>query len=111
MLKKTGTNIRAGLGRARLRGVNLPLLCLLSALLLSACSSSVSRENFDRIKNNMSQDEVIQILGEPDKINSIELGELSGSTAQWVNKKHQITVTFAGGKVAFRTYGNRRNDD
>lgn len=85
--------------------------CLLAAFLLAACGSEINRNNFDRIKNDMSKDEVFHILGEPDKLNTIELGRLSGSTAQWSNNKQLITVTFAGNKVAFKTYGKRHRDD
>lgn len=106
-----GNNVCGGFSCPTTCGTKLPLLCLLVVLLLAACGDNVSRENFARIANNMSQDEVFEILGEPDKLNSIELGELSGGTARWRNDKQQITVTFAGGKVAFKTYGTRGNDE
>ena len=50
--------------------------------------------------------QVIDILGEPDEFNSIELGELSGSTARWIGEQHAITITFGNDRVALKRFGD-----
>lgn len=69
---------------------------------LAACSDPISRENYEKIETGMSQDQVFEILGEPDDFNSVELGELSGGTARWQGKTQTISVTFTNEKVAFK---------
>jgi hypothetical protein len=67
-------------------------IALAAALLLAACGSKISAENFERIRNGMTQKEVVAILGEPAETSAIGIGGLSGGmeiSVQFVNDKVQ----------------------
>ena len=76
---------------------------LLAALLIAACSK-VTQENFARIQEGMSEQEVIALLGAPTESNSVNVLGVSGSTSRWVAGDAEITVRFVNGKVALKTY-------
>jgi hypothetical protein len=67
-------------------GVAILLLCL------AACGSRLNQENFDKIRDGMSQKEVRDILG------ASFLG-LSSGEAVWKDNKTTITVHFLNDKV------------
>jgi outer membrane protein assembly factor BamE (lipoprotein component of BamABCDE complex) len=82
----------------------LPLLAAIALVLaLAACGPRVSQENYERIREDMSTQEVNAILGKPTEVSSFSLGGLSATTAKWVGKTHTITVTFANEKVKMKT--------
>jgi len=74
-------------------GVVILLLCL------AACGSRLSQENFDKIREGMSQKEVREILGEPVNASGGSVLGLSGEEAVWRNEKTTITVHFLNDKV------------
>jgi len=71
----------------------------LAALLFAACGSKVSAENFERIRNGMTQKEVVAILGEPTETSAIGIGGLSGAMATWRDGHTAISVQFLNDKV------------
>jgi hypothetical protein len=75
------------------------IAAVLAALLLAACGSKVSAENFERIRNGMTQKEVVAILGEPTETSAISIGELSGGMATWQDGNTVISVQFVNDKV------------
>jgi hypothetical protein len=76
----------------------------LAISVLVACGARVSLENYERIENDMSTEEVNRILGKPTEVSSFGIGGLSASSAKWVGKTHTITITFANDKVKMKTY-------
>ena len=74
-------------------GVVILLLCL------AACGSRLSQENFDKIREGMSQKEVREILGEPVNASGGSVLGLSGEEAVWRNEKTTITAHFLNDKV------------
>ncbi|MFZ5555637.1 MAG: DUF3862 domain-containing protein [Pseudomonadota bacterium] len=80
------------------------LAALLAALVLAACGSKVSQENFDRIKSGMTKEEVVAILGKPDETSGFSLGNLSGESAAWTGRDASISVQFANDKVLSKQY-------
>lgn len=80
------------------------LLAVALCLALMACGSSVNQENYAKIRNDMSTEEVNNILGKPTDVSSFSIGGLSASTVQWMGKTHTITVTFANEKVKMKSY-------
>ena len=74
-------------------GVVILLLCL------AACSSRLSQENFDKVREGMSQKEVREILGEPVNASGGSVLGLSGEEAVWKDDKTTITVHFLNDKV------------
>jgi hypothetical protein len=103
----------------------LQLVMLFFALFTAGCAilnPRVSHENYLKIKNGMSEQEVSTILGEPTEVKSaganLDLGSifgigvgsvigidsLSGSYMKWQNETATIHIAFAGGKVRFKNY-------
>lgn len=77
---------------------------LAALLLLAACGSKLSEENFDQIENGMSKDKVIELLGKPNETSSLELGGLSGTSAVWDDGSKRITIQFINDKVRVKQY-------
>lgn len=86
--------------------MNLLRCLLLSAVCaLTACSSKVTAENYDRIKPGMSRDEVHQLLGKPDDTAATDVGGmLSLSKETWKSGNTLLTVTFGNDKVALKSF-------
>ena len=76
-------------------------LLLVSALavLLSACSDSVNRENYASIEADMPESRVMEILGEPDRSRSAQVGDVSGTQHSWEGDGFVISVQFLNGRV------------
>jgi hypothetical protein len=70
-----------------------------AAFLLTACGSKISAENFERIRNGMTQKEVVAVLGEPTETSAIGIAGLSGGMATWRDGGTAISVQFVNDKV------------
>jgi outer membrane protein assembly factor BamE (lipoprotein component of BamABCDE complex) len=68
-------------------------------LVLAACGSRLSQENFDKTRDGMSQKEVRDILGEPVNAEGSSFLGISGGEALWKDNKTAITVHFLNDKV------------
>jgi hypothetical protein len=79
------------------------LVAAAAALLLASCSK-VTQENFNRITDGMTEQEVVALLGEPTESQSISVLGVSGSAQRWVGKDAVITVQFVNGKARLRFY-------
>ena len=75
------------------------LLLSTAALLIAACGSKISAENFERIKTGMTQQEVVALLGEPTETSAIGVGGLSGGTSAWRDGNTTLSVQFLNDKV------------
>jgi hypothetical protein len=80
-----------------------PLFALLAALIVVACSK-VNQENFLKIQEGMSEQEVISILGRPNESNSVNVLGISGTASRWVAGDTVITVRFVNGQVALKSF-------
>jgi hypothetical protein len=74
------------------------LLILLAVIALAACSK-LTMENYDKLKIGMPYEEVVNIIGSPDKCSDV----MGVKNCQWGNEKRSVNVTFAGNKVLFLT--------
>jgi hypothetical protein len=74
-------------------GVAILLMCL------AACGSRLNQENFEKIREGMSQKEVREILGEPVNASGASLLGLSSGEAVWKDDRTTITVHFLNDKV------------
>lgn len=81
-----------------MKALSKPLAVMLLALFLLACSK-VTPTNFEKIQDDMTRQQVIEILGEPSDVSSASLLGFSGGTATWRDGKTVITVRFVNGKV------------
>ena len=77
------------------------LACLL--LVLAACSR-VTAENFAKIQDGMSEQEVLAVLGKPTESNSVTLLGISGTSSSWASDGARIEVRFVNGKVALKRF-------
>ena len=68
-------------------------------LSLAACGSRLNQENFERIREGMSQKEVREILGEPVDASGASLLGISSGEAVWKDDKTTVTVHFLNDKV------------
>ena len=78
--------------------------CALAALLLLAACSKVTQENFARIQDGMSEQEVSAILGKPAESSSASILGISGTSSKWVGDDAVIVIRFVNGKVAVKSY-------
>jgi len=85
-----------GTMRQRL-GVFLVLLLVLAA---AGCGSSVTQENYDKIKVGMERSEVREILGAPTSTSDVTIGPLSGTSATWKGGGNTVNVQFVNDKLA-----------
>jgi hypothetical protein len=79
------------------------LLCAWLLVLLVACSK-VNQENFAKVQDGMTEQEVIGLLGKPTESNSVNVLGVSGTSSRWASGDTVITVRFVNGKVALKTF-------
>ena len=80
------------------------LLALLAAALFVVACSKVNQENFLKVQEGMSEEEVISLLGRPAESNSVNVLGVSGTASRWVAGDTVVTVRFVNGKVAFKSF-------
>jgi hypothetical protein len=83
--------------------MGMRLAILLVALLLLGCSK-VTPDNFEKIQDGMTEQEVRAVLGEPTESNSVTVLGMSGTASRWVGRDTEIIVRFVNGKVALKTF-------
>ena len=83
--------------------MRLRALAFAAVLLLAACSR-VTQENFAKIQDSMSEQEVIAILGSPTESSSGSILGISGTSSKWAGGDAVITVRFVNGKVAMKSF-------
>jgi hypothetical protein len=79
------------------------LASALVLMLMVACSK-VTQENFAKVQEGMSEEEVIALLGSPTESNSVNLLGVSGTSSRWVAGDAEITIRFVNGKVALKRF-------
>ena len=67
----------------------------LIALVLIACGSKISLDNYNKLKTGQSYAEVKQLLGEPARCDET----LGIRTCTWGNEQQGISVNFVAGQV------------
>ena len=78
-------------------------LCLPLAVLLVACTK-VTPENYAKIQEGMSEQEVAAVLGSPDESTSRDVLGISGTTSVWKSRDAAITLRFVNGKVVLKSF-------
>lgn len=82
----------------------LPIALLIITALLAACSSKISEANYNKIKTDMTEAEVQEILGPPTESANADLGIVSGTSAKWVKDNLTISIQFFNGKVKIKNF-------
>lgn len=80
------------------------------ALLLVACGSKVNEDDFAKIHEGMTQDQVTDILGKPTQSSSIDILGMSGTSATWTDNDARITIQFVNGKVRLKSFSKPDQD-
>ena len=75
----------------------------LFVLLIAGCGK-LTMENYNRLKMGMSYDEVVRVIGSPDRCNEV----MRVRNCEWGNEKKSISVTFAGDKALIFTCNGLR---
>jgi hypothetical protein len=83
--------------------MRLGAFAFVAVLLLAACSK-VSQENFAKIQDGMTEQEVTAILGSPTESSSGSVVGISGTSSKWVAGDAVILIRFVNGKVALRSF-------
>lgn len=79
----------------------LTVLLLGLALTLSGCSK-LTLANYDKITMGMPYDEVVQLIGPPDRCNDV----MGVRSCQWGDEKRSIQVNFLAGEVLLFSSSN-----
>ena len=77
---------------------------LFAALLLLAACSKVTQENYSRIREGMTEQEVHAILGSPTESATRTVLGISGTSSRWVSGDTAIVIRFVNGKVAVSSF-------
>jgi hypothetical protein len=85
-----------------------PALAAVLLLGLAACSR-VTADNYDRLQTGMTRAEVHALLGAPDKVSGGGIGRMTLMTEHWDGRKHAISVTYAGEKLAIKSIESRQD--
>lgn len=70
-------------------------ITVITILLLLVACSKVTRENYQKLELGMSWQEVVQLLGEPDRCEAL----LNAKSCVWQEGDKSITVRFIGDEV------------
>jgi Domain of Unknown Function with PDB structure (DUF3862) len=79
------------------------------AVLLVACGSRISQENYNRISDGMAYAEVVKILGEPTSSESRGALGITAGTSTWKDGAHKITIVFINEKVSSKVLREERD--
>ena len=76
-------------------------------LVITACSK-VTEENFAKIQEGMTEQEVLALLGTPSESNSVSILGVSGAAWRWVGRDAIVVVHFVNGKAALKSWEKPR---
>jgi hypothetical protein len=86
----------------RVRGMLLFVGLSLACTGIAGCGSKVSKGNYDKIDNGMTQQQVEDILGPGTATQSLDVAGLGAKNLQWKDGDKTINVTFMNGKVTLK---------
>lgn len=76
---------------------------LVLALLLAACSK-VTEDNYRKIEDGMTEEQVVAILGKPTESSSVSVLGIGGTVSRWASGDAVITVRFVNGRAGLKSY-------
>ena len=83
--------------------MKLRALAFAAVFLLAACSRG-TQENFAKIQDGMSEQEVAAILGSPTESSSTSVLNLTGTASRWADKDTVIVIRFVNNKVVLKSF-------
>lgn len=81
-----------------------PIRALLVAALVLAACSKVTQENYAKVREGMTEQEVQAILGAPTESSTTTVLGISGTSSKWVSGDTAINIRFVNGKVALSSF-------
>ena len=69
--------------------------CLMACMLLAACGSQLSLENYNKLKVGQSFDEVKKVIGHPTRCDEV----LGIRTCVWGDEQRGVNIGFVAGQV------------
>lgn len=78
--------------------------CLVLILFVAVGCSRLTMDNYNKIKGGMPYDEVVSILGKPEKCSDV----IGMRSCVWGDEKKSINVSFVGDKVLLFSANNIR---
>lgn len=73
------------------------------ALLVAACSK-VTQENYAKIEEGMSEQEVLALLGPATESGGLSVLGVSGGSSKWVAGDAVISIQFVNGRVLGKSF-------
>ena len=78
--------------------IKLIVMAVMLSIILFGCSK-LKRENYDKIKVGMDYQQVVSIIGAPDKCDAI----MGAKNCVWGNENKNVMINFIGEKVFVRS--------
>ncbi len=78
---------------------------------LSSCGSKLNPDSFALVKTGMTEEEVKDLLGKPDEVESGELLGLTSSTFTYDNDGGYAQIWFINGNVSRKHYRSTKSDE
>jgi hypothetical protein len=78
--------------------------CFLILVLLLAACSKVTEDNYRKLEEGMTEEQVVAILGRPTESSSVSVLGLGGTVSRWVSGDAVITVRFVNGRAGLKSY-------
>lgn len=84
--------------------ITLTFCLMAAALLLVSCGNKLNPETFAQVKTGMTEEEVRDLLGKPDEVESGELLGLTSTTFTYDNDGGYAQIWFINGNVSRKHY-------
>lgn len=78
-------------------------MAAVTALLLTACGSRITPDNYAKLEAGMTREQVYDILGKPTEVSGKGIGSLTMSSETWKGPAYRIHITFGNDKVAIKS--------
>lgn len=78
------------------------ILCLIACL--GGCSKKLTAENFAKIQTDMTMQQVVEIIGQPTRMESIDILGIAGTSAVWRSNHAEITIHFVNNAVQIKMF-------
>lgn len=99
--------MKTAMNCGKIRLLFLVVLLGLAIAVLSGCTGAkINKDNFDKIRIGMTQEEVQRLLGPPTEATGVEIPIFSGTASKWVQGDTIITIQFVNGKVMAKEFSH-----
>jgi len=75
------------------------IIIIILVITLQACGNKIKQENYLKVTNGMTIEEVTDILGDPTNSSAGDFAGISGTASNWQTESMEISIHFMNGKV------------